>query len=106
MAKHIHADVIKAWADGAEIQARCRTSLSLDTWGGWCTVENPEWLPHQEYRIKLPPKPDMVFYGALDEPVRGAFSLGSCFTRHQDSRDKLKITFNGETGKLKSVEIL
>jgi len=103
---HIHADVIKAWADGSEIQARSCSSLCENKWGGWCNVEQPEWHKHQEYRVKPEPKPDMVFYGQLDSPIRGLFTLGSCFKRQQDLRDQLKLTFDGETGKLKSAEIL
>lgn len=103
---HIHAEVIKAWADGAEIQARSCTSLAENRWGGWCNVENPEWIPHQEYRVKPQPKPDFIYFGQLDEPARGGYTLGSCFTRHKADRDQLKLTFDGETGKLKSAEIL
>jgi hypothetical protein len=103
MKPHIHADVIKAWADGAEIQSRSCTSLALNRWGGWCDVEIPEWHKHQEYRVKPQPKPDVVKY------------LGCSY---QDSRvandffvidhwpNKLKLTFDGETDTLKSAEIL
>lgn len=40
-----HADIIKAWADGAEIE--CRHS---DT--GWSSNDSPKWLDNYEYRIK------------------------------------------------------
>ena len=52
------------------------------------------------------PKPDMVYYGQVDEPARGAFTLGTCFTREHVAHDKVKLTFDGATGKLKSVEML
>jgi hypothetical protein len=43
---HKHAEVIKAWADGAEIQFR-------DLSGEWrdC-IGNPEWKLQYEYRVK------------------------------------------------------
>ena len=43
--RHKHADVIHAWAEGAEAQINC--------YGRWVPVgEQPQWLCHIEYRIK------------------------------------------------------
>lgn len=44
---HKHAEVIKAWADGAEIEYR-------DPKDGepWELVVNPCWIPEFEYRVK------------------------------------------------------
>ena len=43
--RHIHADVIHAWAEGEDIQMNC--------YGRWVPVgEQPQWLCHIEYRIK------------------------------------------------------
>lgn len=50
---HKHAEVIKAWADGAEIETE-------STNGKWLTFPkdcNPEWLEHVQYRVK-PAKPE------------------------------------------------
>ena len=41
---HKHAELIKAWADGAEIQYRFHTC--------WIDTENPVWNPDFDYRIK------------------------------------------------------
>lgn len=41
---HKHAEVIKAWADGAKIEVK-----SDETWS---LVTRPQWLEHYEYRIK------------------------------------------------------
>jgi len=95
---HKHAELIKAWADGSEIQ--------IKFYNGWRDIQPIDWSEHAEFRIKPEPKPDMVYYGALDEPARGAYTLHTCFTRQQDSRDQVKLTFDGETGKLKSVKML
>lgn len=43
--KHKHCDLIKAWADGAEIQVRTGTSR-------WQNASHPNWSPDCEYRIK------------------------------------------------------
>ena len=46
---HKHAELIKAWADGAKIQV-----LSIDK--RWEYVERPLWNPTNIYRIKPEPK--------------------------------------------------
>jgi hypothetical protein len=71
-------------------------------------IANGEILQISALVISLEPepKPDMVYYGRLDEPARGGYTLGSCFTTEQHGRDQLKLTFDGQTGKLKSAEVL
>ena len=48
---HKHSELIKAWADGAEIECYCR---SVDKWHYHA---NPMWIPSLEYRVKPRPKP-------------------------------------------------
>ena len=50
--KHKHADLIKAWADGAEIEFR---------WGDeeWVATSYPEWNLLAQYRIKPELKPEI-----------------------------------------------
>lgn len=43
---HKHAEVIKAWADGAEIEYRS------NGYTGWCDATTPNWAEHLEYRVK------------------------------------------------------
>lgn len=47
---HVHAELIKAWADGAEIEC---WSIGLNKWVGY-NNENPtpQWRPSMRYRIK------------------------------------------------------
>ena len=52
--KHKHAELIKAWADGAEIQR-----LHL---GQWFDCKSPSWAEYYEYRIK-PELSDLEKYG-------------------------------------------
>lgn len=54
------------------------------------------------------PKPDLVYYGVFSTMQTRAqpFELDSCFTKFQDEGDQIKITFDGETGKIKSAEVL
>ncbi len=55
---HVHADLIKAWADGAEIQyfSKDRTE--------WCdcVFNKPQWGNYEQYRIK-PKQTDFEKYG-------------------------------------------
>ena len=48
--RHKHADVIIAWANGAEIECRGQPSR------GWITATNPCWSEEYEYRVKRPSK--------------------------------------------------
>ena len=88
--KHKHAELIKAWADGATIQR-------LEKIGFWndLTIETSiDWESHAEYRIK--PKPDVVEDTDLWR------------TNGYDMTEvgRFRLTFDGETGKLKSAEVL
>lgn len=53
MKPHKHAEVIKAWADGAEVQY-------LDGINSWIDAANPQWDDYTQYRIKPEPKPNLV----------------------------------------------
>ena len=46
--KHKHAEVIKAWADGAIIQYRCRIQKRWKD----CEHNNPRWHALIKYRVK------------------------------------------------------
>jgi hypothetical protein len=54
MPKHVYCDLIKAWADGAEIQY---SELSINEWRD---IKNPNWNIDVEFRIK--PKPKIIKY--------------------------------------------
>lgn len=93
MAEHKHAAVLRAIADGKAVQYLHNTEwmLPFDL-----QVFNPIKNPDYEWRIKPEPKPDVVLYRALGKagdcrPFEGA---------------NICLTFDGETGKLKSAEVL
>lgn len=97
---HKHAELIKAWADGAEIEF-FDTRFDEHKWKR-CS-DSPMWdRIDVEFRIK--PKPDHVYYGVFE--MNGSMHLESCFTKINDDGDHIKLTFDGETGKLKSAEVL
>jgi hypothetical protein len=98
---HKHAEVIKAWADGAEIQWY-DDSPREHRWKD-CPISFI-WDVRFQFRVKPEPKPDVVYYGVFD--MDGSMSIESCFTKVNDDGDEIKITFDGETGKLKAAEVL
>lgn len=104
MKPHKHAEVIKAWADGAEIEIRMEE--------GWYTVYDPIWNSNDTFRIKPEPNPDFVAVGILELDVfpLNLRKLASYHTKFRVSerweKDNVRVTFDGETGKLKSAEVL
>lgn len=49
--RHIHADLIHAWAEGAEIEFRPKR-LNYGSTFDWHPCENPDWHENFEYRVK------------------------------------------------------
>ena len=89
--KHKHAELIKAWADGAEIETLSKLQKC------WVEVSHPAWEEDYEYRIKPEPKPNEVrFYRLWHE---GSFWC-------DEYSANIKATFDGETNKLKSAEVI
>jgi len=91
--KHKHAELIKAWADGAIIEARY---LKGDGWSEWKEeVGGFIWYNGgAEYRIKPEPKPD--FDGIV---------IMQCVFDDKVFTVKQKLTFDGETGKIIKAEL-
>jgi len=88
--KHKHADLIHAWADGAEIQVK-------NPFNEWIDEKNPIWESWIEYRIKPEPKPDIVMYFEVRKPYGEI--LPNPF-------HNIKATYDGETGALKLAEVI
>ncbi len=90
-----HAELIKEWADGAEIESQLPS-------GAWAVCHDPYWGENSVYRIKPEPKPD-VFFSLLAEITDSQmWSMSS----EPSVKKNLKLTFDGITGKLKSAEVL
>lgn len=97
MPRHKHADAIIAWANGAKIEVR---STCDGSWGEF-NYSQPAWLDCCEYRIKPEPKPDVVLN--CNVTTTGDVYLcaqGGCY------KDNLRLYLDGETGKLKSAEVI
>ena len=59
MKPHKHAEVIKAWVDGAEIEWR------EDEWSSWRYESYPTWEAYLQYRVKPDVKPDVQVYARI-----------------------------------------
>jgi hypothetical protein len=91
---HIHAAVIKAWADGAQIETRSHATDS------WTPSTGPCWYSDREYRVKPEPKPDSILLRRI-ELTMGEYGLNAFI-----QSPNIRFTFDGETKKLKSVEMI
>lgn len=90
---HKHAELIKAWADGAKIEYKTRGDH-------WSIAPTPSWCPDLEYRIKPEPKPNVVSYGWADN------GRWMSFGETKQRNHNLKLTFCGETRKLLGAEVI
>jgi len=88
--KRKHADLIHAWADGAQIQSRNNIGEH------WQDNHLPVWANDTMYRIKPEPKPDVVKFTTLWQTNGYDMSEVGQFC----------LTWDGETGKLKSAEVV
>jgi len=96
--RHKHADLIHAWAEGAEIEHRILSLTRGAKSTEWVKTLNPDWRMTMEYRIKPIKKADVICYYKITEniitPERRLFNFN------------LKCTLDGETGKLIKAEVL
>ena len=93
---HKHAAIIKAWADGAEIEFLTHGPILYSTESRWLPAEGRCWFSDVEYRIKPESKPDKT----VSRWVYTDGSTAGC------SQSNVRYTFDGETGKLKAAEVL
>jgi hypothetical protein len=95
---HKHAELIKAWADGAEIESMQWDQRRYGANGAWESDDRPNWNPHRPYRITPTPKLDVVHSVYADESAGVIWFSGNI--------KNLKLTFDGETGTLKSAAVI
>lgn len=107
MKPHKHADLIKAWADGAQIQHQGGD-------GNW--YDSPSYPPQMiwydgtNYRIK--PKPEFVPVLHIDCLLSMAREMEYAFQNESNLEGRvwasrlIKYIREGETGELKSAEVL
>lgn len=96
---HKHAELIKAWADGAQIQYK-RGNKWVPTCGA------PAWSAGLEYRIKPEPKPDVVKECFAISTNQNKAGVGLTSQEVYGFSSNVRFTFDGETGQLKAVELI
>ncbi|TXH54256.1 MAG: hypothetical protein E6Q97_11380 [Desulfurellales bacterium] len=88
--------VVQAFKAGKEIELQPKAKEPTQ----WMLTTSPGWdFYHFNYRVRPEPKPDLIRYAhAWIHPGSGVSA--------PSSNDNLRLTFDGETGKLKSAEVL
>lgn len=75
---HKHAELIKAWADGAEIEKKVNVE--------WVICAYPEWYKETEYRIK--PEKEYPKSSLLNTTISGFWACGTN-TAYNDQYEKI-----------------
>lgn len=87
---HKYADIIKAWADGAEIQVR-DPEFSNPTWTD-CNPNNPGWhLVGVEFRIK---PNNVVRYAPIFKTTKGGIVVGHGVTQENRAYGQVRDDFD------------
>lgn len=100
--KHKHYDLIVAWASGKEIEYKPWPEAK------WLHTPCPTWEGGGAYRIKPEPKPDIVRYRGVDKEIylTGSSGMFEVALPAPGWKQYEKITYDGETGRVKSIELL
>jgi hypothetical protein len=96
MTPHKHAEAIRAWADGAIIEVNCGAKDI------WSIVDHPSWSLENNYRVMPAPKTDETMYYSIGR-------LGAVKMEHWQREmhtPNIDATNDGQTGKLKSAEVI
>lgn len=106
MAEHKHAAVLRAIADKGLGAAQWQDGKSLmGQWNDCTFMITPITHSFLAWRIKPEPKPDVVRY-LWASPDSGWCTRVGNYTYPATTPPNLKIILDGETGKLKSAEVL
>ena len=102
---HKHAELIKQWADGAQIEF-----FDSNHSAKWQEVDYPVWNDWTQYRVKPEQKPDKILYGYIkdfDEVITyAARSRALRLVSVPHTYLGVEYTFDGNTGKLKSIKMV
>ena len=105
--KHIHYDFILAWAAGEDVEFQ-----PWNSWK-WFPVTVSSWDVNTKFRMKPLPTPDVVIYSRITNHNNIGIGVYASCPRDwsKDGRmslpnPNLKSIFDGDTGQLKSAEII
>ncbi|CAB5223126.1 hypothetical protein UFOVP371_61 [uncultured Caudovirales phage] len=94
---HKHAELIKKWADGAEIEGYDAIMNC------WHLLHDPRWYRDAQYRIKPERKPDIVRNVILSNAPH-INSVRMHYTHEIEAN--ARIVFDGESNQLKELTML
>lgn len=101
MKPHKHAELIKAWADGAEIEVFSRYN------DDWMDCPDPTW-EQEEYRIKPEPEHeqrlDRIRAYRVSSDMKQIGQIG--ITCNDYGKTNLILIWDGETGELKDSKVI
>lgn len=103
--RHKHADVLIAISEGKEVECRFNCNKPWHS----PTICNPLDQSNIEWRIKPEIKPDVVKVIHFDNyDMNGICFIDIEKNKHKNSHwgNHVKLTFDGETNKLKSAEAI
>lgn len=95
-----HAELIKAWADGATIERLWNDYNGRVS--SWLIDNEPDWSEFEEYRIKSEPKPNWYRHYMVAKEGDGIYPRGTCETMNAN----LRLYFDGNTGMLINAELI
>lgn len=108
-------EILEAWVAGKKIKVYLQHVDRTGEWIDWKHDYSPFLSPaYTDFRIKPEPKPDIVLYRNIYNGVGISPFRAKNFSSFEEAevhgmRGSLgieKITIDGETGKLKSIEIV
>lgn len=100
MKPHRHAELIKAWADGAEIQIKMFPNEQGD-WE-WEDVLAPLWYPNNEYRIK----PEEVKLTRITGVIKLVPGYCKFAPPEPDEQPNIELIFDESTNQLLEANVL
>lgn len=104
MKEHKHAEVLRAIADGKDVQYKTNSNNE------WITCDLLAYVAYSEqlfeWRIKPERKPDIVRYLGCSKHGDGIGGICNEYGVINHWFNQLKLTFDAETGKLKSSEVI
>jgi hypothetical protein len=96
--KHKHAEVIKAWVDGAIIEYR---TLEINgKWSIWYQVNEPAFYTTDDFEYRIKPTNDKQSFFVYDKHNKQFVEY------EKGKKGDLLVTFDGKTGKLKQAEVI
>lgn len=102
---HKHAEILRAIADGVTVQYRYSGDTVWNDRDDDSRAPDPITNDYVEWRIKPEVKPDVFALYSVEEYHGETFGPKVEWTG-SFGMSNLKLTFDGETGKLKSAEVI